>query len=141
MPSGIYDRFKGNLMRGDVDLVNDTIKVALLDASEVSPTVTDTVLATVIPVPGAAPEVIGSGYSNGGATLAGQSVTEATTTYWDADDRDWTSASFSTWACLIYDTTVSDNLICLIDFGGEQKVTSGTFTIQWHGNGIISLAG
>ena len=141
MASGIYDRFKANLMNGVVDLEADTINVALLDVTETSPTVADNVLTDVIGTPGNAPELpTAGGYTANGAALAGKAVTQATTTYWDATDTSWTSATFSTYACLIYDNTATDNLICLIDFGGEQTVTSGTFTIQWHANGIISLA-
>jgi hypothetical protein len=140
MASGIYNRFKANLMNGVVDLEADTIKVALLDATETSPTVTDNVLTDVIATPGSAPEISGTGYTNGGETITTGTVTQGATTDWDGDDTSWTSSTFTTYAALIYDNTATDNLIALIDFGGAQTVTAGTFTIQWHANGIITLA-
>jgi hypothetical protein len=33
-----------------------------------------------------------------------------------------------------------DDLICSFDFGEGKEVSSGTFTIQWHTDGIITLA-
>ena len=133
MASGIYNRMKANLMNGAVDLVNDTINVALYDNSHAF-TATDTDYTTTNELATA------GGYTQGGSALANPSVTEAATTYWDADDVSWTSATFTTYHCVIYDTSVTNDLICSIDFGGAQTVTAGTFTIQWHANGIISLA-
>jgi len=134
MPSGIYNRFKANLMNKEVDLVADVINVALYDVNHAF-TATDTVYTTTNELP-----TLG-GYTQGGATLNGKGVTEAATTYWDAEDRDWTSATFTAYHAVLWDDTVAtDDLICSIDFGGPQTVTSGTFTIQWHSNGIISLA-
>ena len=133
MASGIYNRFKANLMNKEVDLEADTINVALYDNTHAF-TATDTDYTTTNELATA------GGYTQGGAALAGKAVTEAATTYWDANDLSWTSATFTTYHCVINDTTVTNDLICSIDFGGAQTVTSGTFTIQWHANGIISLA-
>lgn len=140
MASGIYTIFKADLMNGNVDLVNDTIEVALLDNSH--PTTAGDLLADNTWADVSANEISGTGYVAGGATMSGtKSVTEAATTYWDTDaDQSWTSASFTCYHAVLYDSTVTDNLIATIDFGGAQTVTSGTFTIQWHANGIISLA-
>jgi len=137
MASGIYNRFKANLMNKVVDLEGDTIKVALLDDSH-SFTATNTIWGNV-----SANELAnGNGYTTGGATLAGKAVTEAATTLWNADDAAWTSATFSAWHAVIYDNTATDNLICSIDFGGEQAIVAGTFTIQWDNSpaAIITLA-
>lgn len=135
MASGIYDRFKANLMNKEVDLEADTIKVMLLDDSH-SFTTTHNVIGDV-----SANEISGTGYTAGGATLASKAVTQATSTKWDADDVAWTSATFSAWHAVLYDDTVAtDDLIASIDFGGEKAVSAGTFTIQWHANGIITLA-
>ena len=48
-------------------------------------------------------------------------------------------ASHFTKDAVIYDTTVTSDLICSIDFGGAQTVTTGTFTIQWATEGILNL--
>ena len=133
MTSGIYNRFKANLMNKEVDLEADTIKVALYDNSH-SFTATDTDYTTSNELATA------GGYTQGGSALAGKAVTEAATTKWDATDLAWTSATFTAYHAVIYDSTVSNDLICSIDFGGAQTVTAGTFTIQWHADGIITLA-
>jgi hypothetical protein len=141
MPSGIYTIHKADLMNGNVDLVNDTIYVALLD--DAHPDAAGDLLADDTWADVSVNEISGTGYTAGGAAMSGtRSVTEAATTYWDTDaDQSWTSATFSTWNAVIYDQTVGpNNLICTIDFGGEQQVTGGTFTIQWHVNGITSIA-
>ena len=135
MASGVYNRFKANLMNKVVDLEADTIKVALLNNSH-SFTAGDNTWSQV-----SANELAnGNGYTTGGATLASMVVTQAATTSWDAADVSWTTATFTAYHAVIYDTTASDNLICSIDFGGAQSVASGTFTIQWNASGIITLA-
>lgn len=136
MASGIYNRFKANLMNKVVDLEADTIKVILLNNSH-SFTATHNVLTDI-----SANELASSGgYTTGGATLASGAVTQAATTKFDATDISWTSATFTAYHAALYDDTVAtDDLIASIDFGGAQAVSSGTFTIQWHADGIITLA-
>jgi hypothetical protein len=135
MASGIYDRFKANLMNKVVALASDTIKVMLLNASHAFAS-THNVIGDV-----SANQITGTGYTAGGATLAGKSVTQAATTKWDGDDVEWTTATFSAWHAVIWDDTIAtDDLIASIDFGGEKVVTAGTFKIQWNASGIITLA-
>lgn len=134
MASGIYNRLKANLMNKVVDLEADTIIVSLYDNNH-SFTATDTTYTTVNELA----DGVG-GYNRGTKELADKAVTEAATTKWDATDTSWTSASFTAYHAVIWDSTATNNLICSIDFGGAQTVTSGTFTIQWHADGIITLA-
>jgi len=134
MASGIYNRFKANIFNKIVDLEGDTINVSLYDDSH-SFTATDTVYTTTNELATA------GGYTQGGKALASKAVTEAATTKWDAADSTWTSATFTAYHAVIWDDSVgTDDLICSIDFGGAQTVTAGTFTIQWHADGIITLA-
>jgi hypothetical protein len=135
MASGIYTCFKEDLMLGDVDLGNgaNTINVALYDDSHAF-TATDTVYTTDNELATA------NGYTQGGETLANQAVTAAATTKFDADDVAWTTSSFTAYHAVLYNSTNSDSLIASIDFGGAKTVASGTFTIQWHTDGIITLA-
>ena len=51
-----------------------------------------------------------------------------------------TAATFTAYHAVIYDTSVSNDLIASIDFGGAKAVVAGTFTIQWDAAGIITLA-
>jgi len=134
MASGIYNRMKANLMNKVVDLEADTINVALYDNTHVF-TATDTAYTSTNELATA------GGYTQTGAALTTKAVTEAATTKWDADDTAWTSATFSAYHAVIYDSTLAGNdLIANIDFGGVQTVSSGTFTIQWNASGIITLA-
>ena len=130
--SGIYNIFKANLMNKEVDLDTDVIKVALYDGTHAF-TASDTVYTT-------SNEITGAGYTAGGATLANTTVSGTTTVAFDADDAAWSDATFTAYGAVIYDTSVSNNLICTIDFGGAKTVADGTFTIQWDASGIISLA-
>lgn len=135
MASGMYNRFKANLMNKIVDLEVDAIKVMLLDGSHAF-TAAHNVIGDV-----SDNEISGTGYTAGGAALAGKAVTQGASTKWDAADVEWTSATFTAYHAVIYDDTVgTDDLICSIDFGGAKSVSAGTFKIQWHVNGIITLA-
>ena len=135
MASGIYERFKANLMNKIVDLEADVIKVSLMDnvhAFTATHNIWTDVSTNELPTAG--------GYTAGGATLAGAAVTQAATTKFDGTDTAWTSATFSAYHAVLWDDTVgTDDLICSFDFGGIKTVTAGTFTIQWHANGIITL--
>lgn len=135
MASGIYNRFKANLMNKEVDLEADTIKCALLNNSH-SFDATHNTWSQVV-----ANQITGTGYTSGGATISGAAVTQASTTKFDANDTVWTSASLTAYHAVIYDYThASYDLICSIDFGGAQTVTAATLTIQWDAAGIITLA-
>ena len=78
-------------------------------------------------------EVSGSGYTAKGNALT--SVTPALSTdtaVCDFADTSFTSASFTARGCLIFnDSATSDPAVCVIDFGADKTVTSGTFTIQF----------
>ena len=134
MASGSYERFKANLMNKEVDLEADTIKVMLLDNSH-SFTASDDVIGDVD-----ANEISGTGYTAGGVALANKSVTQAATTKFDADDSVWAAATFSAWHAVIYDVTATSNLMISLDFGGEQAVVAATLTIQYHADGIVTIA-
>lgn len=137
MSSGIYDAFKEDLMVGAVNLGNggDTLKCALLNNTHAFDA-TDAVWSDV-----SGNEITGAGYTAGGATIGSQAVAvAANTAAFDAADTSWTSATITAYHAVIYDTTNTNSLICSIDFGGAQTATTGTFTIQWNANGIVSLS-
>ena len=91
-------------------------------------------------------EVSGSGYTAKGNALT--SVTPALSTdtaVCDFAATSFTSASFTARGCLIFnDSATSDPAVCVIDFGADKTVTSGTFTIQFPAadasNAIIRIA-
>ena len=87
----------------------------------------------------------GTGYTTGGELLTGTTFTAATgVTTWDATDTPWTSSTFSSVrGCLIYAAAlaspVADAGIIALNFGSDYGVTSGTFTVQWHTSGILTV--
>ena len=115
-----------------------TWKVALLLSTFTYDHATHSTYASV-----SASEVSGTGYTAGGATLAGKvsAYVDSTTVSLDATDVSWgPGATFSNarYACS-YDTATG--LIRAIhDIGSAQSVSSGTFTLQWHANGLVRIA-
>lgn len=79
----------------------------------------------------------GNGYTtNGFSWTAAQNLTPVITggtgvvAWWQwSVNPSWTSASFSTIACLLYNTTSSGRAVLVNDFGGTQTVTAGTLTL------------
>lgn len=82
----------------------------------------------------------GSGYATGGfAWTAAQNITPTNTTtqtYWQwSVNPSWTSASFSTIGCMIYNSSASNKAVYVGSFGGTQTVASGTLTLVQPTNG------
>jgi len=125
--------FKEDLFNKEMDLGADTIKIALYTSSATLDATTTAYTATN--------EVSGSGYTATGYTLQNQVVsTSGTTAYFDADDPEWTSASFTTAGALIYnDTLAGKNAIAVLSFGGDFTVTSGTFRIVFPAPGAAAI--
>ena len=74
----------------------------------------------------------GSAYSAGGKALTSVTpVLDGSTAVCDFADISFTSASFTANGCLIYNDTQSDKAVCVVAFGGDKTVSSGTFTIQF----------
>ena len=74
----------------------------------------------------------GSAYSAGGANLTSVTpVLDGSTAVCDFADISFTSASFTANGCLIYNSTNSNKAVCVVAFGGDKTVSSGTFTIQF----------
>ena len=74
----------------------------------------------------------GSAYDAGGKALTSVTpVLDGSTAVCDFADISFTSASFTANGCLIYNDTQSDKAVCVVAFGGDKTVSSGTFTIQF----------
>ena len=74
----------------------------------------------------------GSAYTAGGKEIV--SVTPAldgSVACCDFADISFTSASFTANGCLIYNDSQADKAVCVVAFGGDKTVSSGTFTIQF----------
>ena len=109
----------------------NTFKIALYTANPY--TTSSTVYAT-----GSGDEVSsggGSQYPTGGNTLASQAVSNvsnvATVDFADSVFGSVTPATFTAAFGAIYNTTSSEKLVVVLDFGGNKTCTNGTFTITF----------
>jgi len=74
-------------------------------------------------------EVVGTGYTSGGATLAGFSVTETgSVARLDFTTPSWSTATISATGGIIYNSSKSNKTVAVFDFGGTITSTAGTFT-------------
>jgi len=142
--SAVCSSFKKELLQGYHDFDangsgGDTFKLALYTSSATL-NATTTVYSTN-PGGGSNTEVAnGDGYTTAGATLVNTGVgLTSTTAFTDFTDVSFTSASFTANGCLIYNTQANagsgtTNAVCVVAFGGDKTVSSGTFTIQFPTN-------
>lgn len=82
----------------------------------------------------------GNGYTTGGFPwTAAENITPATSgtgAYWQwSVNPSWTSATFSTSGCLIYNSSETNRCVYVGSFGGVQTVTAGTLTLIQPTNG------
>ena len=121
--------FKKDVLLGDHSLDTNAIYIALYTSSATLNATTDGYIT--------ANEVAnGNGYTTGGNALANKTVAENSTSgVFDADDPQWTSATFTARGALIYNKTLGDassnsrGAIAILDFGGDFSVAGGTFKI------------
>jgi hypothetical protein len=135
MASGIYNIFKGGLLRGQFTLVTDTCKCCLLNtvhAFAAGNTIYGNISGNEL--------AAANGYLAGGIILTSCAVVDTGVSTWDAADISWTSSTFLAAHAVIYDTTTGNSLVASIDFGGNKEVSSGTFTLQWNATGIVTLS-
>ena len=125
--------FKEDLFNKIQDLEADTIKIALYTSTATLGAATTAYSATN--------EISGTGYTAGGETLTSATVaTSGTTAYVDFDNPEWTTATFTARGALIYnDTTVGDNSVAVLDFGGDFTVSSGTFRVVFPAPGATAI--
>ena len=135
----IYNSFKADVSNGLIDLTDDTIKILLVTSSYTPDIDAHTRRSDVTN------EVVGTGYTAGGNTLAGKSVTQDNTNdrmVFDATNPEWTSSTITARAAVVYKDTgaaATDNLICYLDFTQDESSSSGTFTVNFNAVGILTL--
>ena len=161
--SAICNSFKTEILQGGHNLntsgatpAGNTFKLALFTSSA---TLSKATTVYTAPTNGAADptdtnEVSTAGSSNyttGGNTLT---VTANPTLSTDTacvkfDNSSFSNATFTARGCLIYNTTAisgftTNRSVCVVNFGSDKTVTSGTFTIEFPaqtaGNAIIQIA-
>lgn len=124
-----------------VDWATDTIKVALCTSSFTPNQDTQDFYDDL------SNEVAnGNGYTTGGATLGTKSVNyDASTNVMSlrAAASTWSAATFTCRYAVVYKDTGSaatSPLLGYTDFGGDEQVTSGTFTITWDAtDGVLKI--
>lgn len=134
----IYTSFKRRCADGTFDMDNDTFKCALFTSTH-TPNAANAVLADLTG------EVTGAGYTAGGATLTSVTwTTSGTSAVFDAADPSWTSAGITARYAVIYKSgtanSLTNPLVCLLDFGADKGVTGGTFTVTFNASGILVLS-
>lgn len=119
--------FKQECLLGEHDLNTDVLKIALYtSAANLSATTT---------AYSATDEASGTGYTAGGQNLANVTVFLASgVAYVSFDNPSWPGASFTARGALIYNSTVSNKAVAVIDFGEDKTASATTFTIVLPSN-------
>ena len=77
-------------------------------------------------------EVSGTGYTAAGAALTNVTPSaDGTTAITDFADLTFSSSSITARGALIYNDSVSDKAVLVLDFGADKASSSGDFTIQF----------
>ena len=117
--------FKAELYQGIHDLTTDVIKIALYTAN-VNLNADTTVYSSVN-------EVVATGYTAGGQTMTGITVsTSDYTAYVGFANVSWTAALTARCA-LIYNSTQGNKSVAVLDFGSDKTSTT-TFLITMPAN-------
>ena len=133
--------FKVELLQGLHDFTlttGDVFKMALYDNSASFTAATEDYTSTN--------EVAnGNGYTTGGEALTNVTPTfSGTTAYTDFADEVWSTATFTAYGSLTYNSTAGTNAVIINDFGGAKTATAGDFTVQFPAfdasNAIIRIA-
>lgn len=88
----------------------------------------------------------GANWAAGGVALTSRTITNPSSgiiqmSAANTPSTTSTATLSAVFGCLVYDDTigspVADQGFCFNYFGGTNSVTSGTFTIVWHANGVF----
>ena len=141
MANVIPNAFKGELLSGTHNFASggNSFKLALYTSNPYSTSSTAYLTTNEVSSAGS------SNYPAGGKALTSQTVTATTaTTAIDFADTTFASATFTAAFAAIYNTSASNKLCVVLDFGGNKTATNGTFTISYPdpttpSNAIISI--
>lgn len=128
----LTNSFKSQILQAVQDLSTDTLKIALYTG--------DATLGPTTTVYTASGEVTGTGYTAGGKTLTGTTISTGTETqynpavvYVNFNDVVWNPAAFTARGALIYNASKGNKSIAVLDFGSDKTCTL-TFTITMPAN-------
>jgi len=139
MANVIYNSFKRDVFLGSVDLLNDTVKLMLVTSAYVPNIDTHAKRSDITN------EVVGTGYTAGGVTLANKTVTVNNTTdrsVFDADDVTIPDATITARGAVLYKSrggaATADELIGYLDFLVDKTSGGGNFDITFDAAGILT---
>lgn len=131
MPDIVYNKAAYRIARGEIDLEHNTIRAALLTSGYTPDSIHDR-WTDVSPY-----EVSGAGYTSPGLAMTSVLLSEISgVCYVDADDPQWTGASFTARYMVIYDSD-TNFLLCLMDFGSNKTASGSTFTYEFDPLGFM----
>ena len=119
--------FKQQILLGEHDMDTDVIKIALYTSAAT--------LGAATTAYSTSDEVVGTGYTAGGNTLTGASVSlTGTPAFVDVSDTTWTTATITARGALLYNSSKSNKAVAVLDFGSDKTSTAGSFTVQFPAN-------
>lgn len=121
--AAICNSFKQELLAMTPHTAADVFKIALFTSAATLSKATTAYAATN--------ESSGTGYTAGGATLAGFSATlDTDTAILDfTTDPTWPTSTITARGALIYNSSRSNKAVAVLDFGADITSTNGTFTV------------
>lgn len=143
MASLTSNKFRTLLLNNGINLLSDTIKVALVTSAH-TPAKGDNFMDTYT-----ASELSGTGYTagfggSGRKTLATKAVAQDDTNGWgtfDADDVTWSAINAGTAAAAVLLKEITSDaaspIIAVVVFSSAVTTNGGDFTIQWANTGAI----
>ena len=127
LTAGMCNSFKEELLEGIHDFLTDTFKIALYTNSATLDANT-TVYTT-------SNEASGGGYTAGGNTLTGVTVTLSQgIAFVSFSTTTWAASNFSARGALIYNSSKANRAVAVFEFGEVKTVSSGNFQIQFPAN-------
>jgi hypothetical protein len=141
MANVIFNSFKRDIATAGIGLDTSTIKMMLVTSAYVPNQDTHSKRSDVTN------EIVGTGYTAGGVTLANKTLTVNNTTnlaIFDADDITIPNATITARAGVLYKSrggaSTADELIAYLDFNSDITATAGNFVITFDANGILTIS-
>ena len=133
-----YDSFLRDIANGSIDLDTDTIKCMILKNTYTPDAATHDKVDDV-----ESHEISSSGYTTGGETLSGITLTTDNATHktkFDASDISLSGVTFTNARYAVLYKSSGGDLIGYVDFGVNLSPSAQAFNIVWNASGIFTLA-
>lgn len=118
--AGICQSYKREVLNG-VHTGAHAYKIALFTSAAALDATTTAYAATN--------EVVGQGYTAGGAALTGFSVSGTGVARLDFTTPSWANATITARGALIYNSSAANAAVMVLDFGMDVTSTNGAFTV------------